>query len=774
MHRPVDFFYSLAGLLIALGVLTGLFISQSATAQIPNVPFIAYDQTISSEVTSLNGTEHFFTGCRGESVSISVTAADFVPRIDLYGSDEGGILATATAGSNSAGSRTVVLTNIALPTPGLYTIVVSGRSRSDRGSYSLTIEGRGPNGARLEDAATALNIALGEIVTGTVLAPRVDQWTFRGCDGDEIRAVMSGEGFDPELSLYAPHAERPIATAIADGTDETSGDSRAELSRTLPESGSFLLAAAGRTDAGDYELALSLERSATATVLPTPIAQVTATDIATPTAASGPRVRRGIPTPQATPISTPAYETPGIGESAFRIIDVGSASGPVNHIAYAPDGNSFASAGEDGAVRVWVALNGELLQTLTGHENRVNYVAYAPAGDLLASAADDGTARLWDAMGTQVAQLDMPTNRVNSVTFSPAGTELVATSDGGDVLLWDVAQRSVRLELTGHEAPVYHAVFSPDGASIATGDAAGVVRIWNTADGMLTHTLPVNRGPGSGDPILSIAFSNDGQRIVVGGVIGVNDASVQIWEIESEEQIGALAGHNEWGSRALFSPGNDYILSAGRADPAQEGSAAATARLWNASTGELAIAFLGYRSSVVAALFRPDGEELLSSDGTSVYIWPAPMIDVLAAFADPVAVQMPVPTATTTATVEAVETQATPNPTPTRAATATPTATLTPTLTPTPIGVPPSASLDIFCTVTTDRLNLRAGPGTSFNPPVGVLELGEIVQVTGRNEDFTWLQVAVLDETLAPVLTGWVTADFVFCVGPIEDAPVVQ
>jgi uncharacterized protein YraI len=76
--------------------------------------------------------------------------------------------------------------------------------------------------------------------------------------------------------------------------------------------------------------------------------------------------------------------------------------------------------------------------------------------------------------------------------------------------------------------------------------------------------------------------------------------------------------------------------------------------------------------------------------------------------------------------------------------------------------------------VTTDRLNLRPGPGTEFNPRVGVVEVGQILQVVGRNEDSSWLQVAVLDANEELVLTGWVSTDFITCTGDVDNAPVVE
>jgi hypothetical protein len=778
---------------------------------------IAYDQTVDGELTSPNGTEHRFTGCRNEVVKIAVTAGDFSPRIELYSADDADPLATATAIG-----RTVVLASTPLPASGPYTLVVSGRSRSSRGDYSLTLDGTGPEGTVLSDLPTPLNLSLGQVVTGTLPAARVDQWHFRGCVGDAIRAEISSDGFAPKLSLFSPHAERPIATAEA-GVGMT-----AAFSRTLPESGVFVLAAggAGGTDTGDYTLALTLESAATptATIAPTAAPMIatgiststststvtvisevpatitpTAAPTATPTSASGPRVRRGVPTPKAEPSPTrqaTAHATatataemimPGMGEGAFRIVDLYSVGGPVNHIIYAPDGDTFASAGEDGVVRLWNSLRGNPVDTLLGHEGPVNYLAYAPGGELLASAGEDGTVRLWDSAGLQAAQLDMRGSGVNSVAFSPDGRELVATSESGDVFVWDVAQETVRLALLGHEAPVYHAGFSPDGKRIATGDAAGVVRIWDVSSGAVRQTLPVNRGPGSGDPILSVVFSRDSSTVVVGSVIGVNQASVQLWDITTGDPIREFVGHEEWGSSALFSPDEAYIISAGRADPAQEGpspaTTGATVRLWDASSGALRIALLGFSSNVVAATFRPDGDELLTSDGASAYIWPGAMVKVLAAaYAAPVGVHVPVveipdaeisaqpgntPTATSTLT-----------PTPTRTAMPTVIPTATPTPTPievlTPTFLPLLANVEIYCTVTAQNLNLRSGPGTAFDPPLTLLGNGALLKATGRNADSNWLQVAVLNDSLEEEISGWVSANFVFCTGDLADLGVVE
>jgi hypothetical protein len=235
-----------------------------------------------------------------------------------------------------------------------------------------------------------------------------------------------------------------------------------------------------------------------------------------------------------------------------------------------------------------------------------------------------------------------------------------------------------------------------------------------------------------------------------------------------------LPNHGEWGASAVVRPEETHLLVAERTDPKHDGPFPAIARLYNGESGELAIAFTGFQNGVVVATFSPDNDELMLSDGDYIYLWPAPMIDVLAAaYGESLGVALPVPTSTPRATRAAT------TPTPTPVTESTPTPDPDATVTPTPIPATPTpflpAELQLYCTVTTDRLNLRPGPGTNYNPPITVLEIGELLVGIGRNADSSWLQVSVLEDNLSLGDTGWVSADFVFCVGPdVEDLPVVE
>jgi uncharacterized protein YraI len=74
-----------------------------------------------------------------------------------------------------------------------------------------------------------------------------------------------------------------------------------------------------------------------------------------------------------------------------------------------------------------------------------------------------------------------------------------------------------------------------------------------------------------------------------------------------------------------------------------------------------------------------------------------------------------------------------------------------------------------FSAVVIQQLNVRSGPGTSFNS-LGILNTDDVVSLTGRNRDGTWLQI---EFTGGPEGRGWVSAGFIRADGA-EGLPIVS
>src|SRR6266446_4459650 len=144
------------------------------------------------------------------------------------------------------------------------------------------------------------------------------------------------------------------------------------------------------------------------------------------------------------------FYTPGL-EGTLR-----GHQGWVLCVAFAPDGKTLVTGGQDGSVRLWDSSTRKERAIMTGHTAKVVDVAFSPDGKLVASASWDGSVRLWDTgTGRERAALQAkPRQKDNgkplpifTVAFSPNGQVLASAGSDQSVRLWDLA--------TGQERAVF-------------------------------------------------------------------------------------------------------------------------------------------------------------------------------------------------------------------------------------------------------------------------------------------------------------------------------
>ncbi len=273
---------------------------------------------------------------------------------------------------------------------------------------------------------------------------------------------------------------------------------------------------------------------------------------------------------------------------------------------FSRDGGRVATAGEDGAARIW-DLSPRQERELPAHSGRVNSVAFSPDGLLLATAGDDGTARVWNlatATFQQVAELRRHTGRVLSVAFHPSGEFLVTASADRTALVWDPFSDE-SWQLLGHTAPVTSAAFSPDGGSVVTTSDDGTARLWDTATLQPLVQLRRHRGAVTGG-----AFSPDGHFLVTSGA----DRTALVWDLRTSEPIDVLGRHTDRVIGADFSI--DGLVATASADR--------LARVWDPETGTVVVELRGHTDRVYSAVFSADGRQMITaSRDRTARIWTA-------------------------------------------------------------------------------------------------------------------------------------------------------
>jgi WD40 repeat protein len=154
-------------------------------------------------------------------------------------------------------------------------------------------------------------------------------------------------------------------------------------------------------------------------------------------------------------------------------------SGWVCSVAFRPDGQQVASAGEDGTVKIWQTDEGKLLKTLQGHEGMVKAVAFSPTGRKVASSATDKTIKIWDTAKGTLLQTIATGSEVNGLVFSSSGQVLASAQADCNIGLWQVSTGQQVGILTGHSDIVHAIALSPDGTSLISGSEDKTVKQWS-------------------------------------------------------------------------------------------------------------------------------------------------------------------------------------------------------------------------------------------------------------------------------------------------------
>ncbi|KAL8734429.1 MAG: hypothetical protein Q9181_003209 [Wetmoreana brouardii] len=237
----------------------------------------------------------------------------------------------------------------------------------------------------------------------------------------------------------------------------------------------------------------------------------------------------------------------------------------------------LASSSKDATVRIWDTVSKRIDLVLSGHKSSVSCVRWGGTGTIY-TASHDKTIKLWDSTkGTLISTLSSHAHWVNHLALSTelvlrtayhdhTGTipsspaerfakakerfkksatvdgkiveRLVTASDDFTIYLWSPLTNSNKplARLLGHQKPINHVTFSPDGSLIASSSFDNHIKLWDARDGKFLHTLRGHVGA-----VYMSCFSPDSRLLVSCS----KDTTLKVWDVRTGKLREDLPGHRD-------------------------------------------------------------------------------------------------------------------------------------------------------------------------------------------------------------------------------------
>lgn len=206
-------------------------------------------------------------------------------------------------------------------------------------------------------------------------------------------------------------------------------------------------------------------------------------------------------------------------------------------MSFSSDGRYIATGDAEGTIVIWNRADRSVMRRIRAHSGEIRFLMFIPGKYELASAGGDGAIKLWGVYGTELLAtlLEPSEDTVTALTTSTDGQFLYAALEDMTVKGWTVSLRRLRGTLGFNNRLINSIAVSPDGDYMAVTEENESILLWSIHESRVAWKRDLDKSA------TQVLFSIDGKRLLTSG----GDNWFREWDVASGRLLKKTGGMGE-------------------------------------------------------------------------------------------------------------------------------------------------------------------------------------------------------------------------------------